>query len=561
MSAATIGVLAKHGISIASASDAGDGIGGSGGLGLDRTRPFHRVPLHPESTMVDGLPFANWFTGDRFSNESVPFHNCENCVDPPAPTEEIDIAIVGGGISGLSTAYLLREHNPVVLEFRPRFGGVAQGEIWGSTRYSLGNAYVITPDSGSFLESFYNEMGLPGVVRVHSGEDLIEVGGKILDDFWSGSAKSPKDQLAYQRYAEVVTRMAEENYPEIPLIEGKDNQWILELDSKTFRQDIEDQMGMEVPPLLAGAIQAYCYSSFCAGWEEISAASGWNFLAAEEFGRWVCPGGMAYMSHVLWNKLSQLDKNVPAANRPHHLRAGCMVVDVRLVGKNRVQVAYIDARNELRSLLAKRVVMCCPKFLCKYIQTDLERLDTPKWDAMHQFGTRAYLVANVLLDTPVDLDFYDVFLVGDEHFPMTDGEAEDGSRVVDMLSGHYARRREGRRSVLTLYWPLPFDTGRFTLIMNEPWQTYASSLVPQIKQMLAMLKVPVSAVRQVRMTRWGHSLPLATPGLIASGAVDEIRRPFEGRVFYVNQDNWALPAVENCLLDAEIFTPQIAAGL
>jgi hypothetical protein len=45
------------------------------------------------------------------------------------------------------------------------------------------------------------------------------------------------------------------------------------------------------------------------------------------------------------------------------------------------------------------------------------------------------------------------------------------------------------------------------------------------------------------------------------GASERLRRPIADRSFFVNQDNWALPAVENCLLDAEFYLPQIRAGL
>ncbi len=62
------------------------------------------------------------------------------------------MAVIGGGISGLATAYMLSEHRPVVFDIHPQFGGNAQGEAWRGTSYSLGSAYVITPDEGTFLE-------------------------------------------------------------------------------------------------------------------------------------------------------------------------------------------------------------------------------------------------------------------------------------------------------------------------------------------------------------------------------------------------------------------------
>jgi len=79
--------------------------------------------------------------------------------------------------------------------------------------------------------------------------------------------------------------------------------------------------------------------------------------------------------------------------------------------------------------------------------------------------------------------------------------------------------------------------------------------------MLKMLDVPSTAVEQIRMTRWGHAMPIAAPGLINDGTCEELRRPMDDRIWFVQQDNWSLPAVENCLLDAKTYTDQIAALL
>ncbi len=559
MSAAALGVLARQGIALSSKGDCVD----TGAATLASARPFKHIPLHPKSVMVDGIPFARWFDGDFFGNEEMPFHTCENCFDggkPPSPTEEVDVAIVGGGISGLSTAYLLREFKPVVFELRPRFGGAAQGEVWAGTRYSLGSAYVITPDPGTFLEQIYSELNLPQVVEVDQGEMMMELGGEVLDGFWRGEGSSPQDAAAFAAYAAVVQQMANVDYPDIPLPDG-DVQWILDLDQKSLKQDIEEKMGMPAPPLLAAAIQSYCYSSFVGGWDEISAAGGWNFLAAEEFGRWVAPGGNAYMAQQLWNKLLVHEDPQRSGCSGEFLRGQCAVVDVRLAPRKRVQVTYRDARGMHRSLLAKRVVMACPKMLCKYIIHDIDVIDPPKLQAMHDLTYQAYVMVNVLINKPFKKEFYDIFLLRDGHFPMSPDQAADNPLVIDVLNGGFARANDSETTVLTLYWPLPFTTARFTLIAEDAWENYAASLAGQLKQILGIVGLTPSDVRQVRMTRWGHAVPLHRPNLIAGGVVENLRRPYEDLVYFVNQDNWALPAIENCLLDAEIFAPQVAAGL
>src|SRR5690606_11249092 len=43
------------------------------------------------------------------------------------PDERASLVIVGGGMSGLGTAWLLRDQNPVVLERAERMGGNARG--------------------------------------------------------------------------------------------------------------------------------------------------------------------------------------------------------------------------------------------------------------------------------------------------------------------------------------------------------------------------------------------------------------------------------------------------
>ncbi len=558
LSAVAIGLLARLGLGqgpLQTLPPIRDSLPGSG--------PFARLPALPPSIDIDGLPFLADFTGDGFPNSSIPFHSCESCSELPEPTETTRVAIVGGGISGLATGYLLRGYNPLLFELHPRFGGNAQGEIWQETPFSLGNAYFITPDPGTFLEQFYTGLGLDKVVRVQTGEDLYELGGTLVSDFFETKDRSPEDQLAFTRYRELVLRMANEEYPEIPLPKGQDNRAILNLDRKSLKQHIQEQLGVPIPTHLASAIQGYCYSSFAAGWEEISAASGWNFLAAEEFGRWVLPGGTAYLADAMWNQLARLEKPVRDARhqrRPSCLRGGSRVVDVRLT-QDKVRVTYRDASGSYHGLIADNVVVCCPKHICKYILHDLESIDPEKRAAFDQLHQRAYVVVNVLLDSPVELDFYDAFLLGDGSLPTNQDEALAQSRVTDMLSGHYNRGPKTRHSVLTLYWPLPFAFGRATLIETGSHTTYAERLVPQVRSMLKLLDIDPKKVVQIRMSRWGHAMPVASPDLIANGTVDKLRRSIDDRIHFVNQDNWALPAVENCLLDAKSVTDLIRAKL
>jgi hypothetical protein len=132
--------------------------------------------------------------------------------------------------------------------------------------------------------------------------------------------------------------------------------------------------------------------------------------------------------------------------------------------------------------------------------------------------------------------------------------------VIDVLRGDYHRPNHDGRSVMTLYWPYPFASARVELI-TEGFEPQAEVLVPQLRKILTLLEVPESAVEQVRITRWGHAMPIARPGFIADGDARLVQRPIGGNIHFVNQDNWALPAVENSLLDAQRVAESIERDL
>ena len=545
MSAAALGLLGKPLYAAVSACEA------PGQTPVGMSDPVQRISTRNPGQLFGDIRFDRGWTGDRLPHPSLPL------VDKaPVPDEFTDVVVVGGGLSGLASAYLLRDLNPVVLEYHHRFGGQARGETWRGAQYPLGSAYVITPDTGSFLGNLYTELGMNEAHRFQSGvDDPIEIGGQILYDFWTGSAKSPEEAAQYKRFAEVVDSIAFGMYPDIPRPNnGPLQPFIFDMDTRSFKQDIEMRMGGPLPPLLAGAVQAYCYSSFGAGMEEISAVGGWNFLAAEEYGRWVLPGGNSFMVRQMWDALVKIGQQTGQ----HNLRSGAKVVDIRLA-QGGALVTYECLNGDLHTIGAKKVVVSCPKFVATYLLHDLEA-NPDKLNAFHSLQYRSYVVANVLLNVPLPRDHYDVFLIGDDSFPTDYVEAQAHDSVTDALNGVYAQPSIRQNGVLSLFYPLPWDGARFSLVVDTAWEDYAEKLVPQIHEILNVLNLQRSDVARVRMTRWGHAMPIHQH-VIANGIVDQLREPIEDTIYFVEQDNWALPAVENCLIDADIYTRQLRDSL
>lgn len=539
----------------------------TGALSRFNAGPFGEVPYSPSSITIGGLPFADRWFGDDFNPSDIPFHSSETQYPggvPPEPTESVDIAVVGGGLSGLAAAYLLRHKKPVLLELHPQVGGTSVGARWRGIEYSQGGAYFITPDEGSDLQWLYRQLGLHRTARVSpSSDDLNELRGQIEPGFWSADGLAGDERLAFEQYRALVQEYVD-NYPEIPLDDSLDNTWIRDLDRLSLKQHILQRLTVPVPDALQAAIQGYCFSSFNAGWDEISAAAGWNFIAAEEFGRWVLPGGNAGLIDALWRELQGLESRTPLNCPPRYLRAGCRAVDVRVLGPKRVQVTYKCADGTFRSLIAKRVVVCCPKHICRHILHGMREQDPQRYQDLYEVHTNAYVVANVLLTRRIPLDFYDIFLLKDASFPNGSGvgpSPESFSRATDVVKGDFTRRTPVGNGVLTLYWPLPFPRGRFDILFDHGFNDFATRIAPELDTTLNILGLRRRDVKQIRLSRWGHSMPIARPGLIASGLLERIRAPYKNDIFFVNQDNWCLPAVETCLIEAFAMRDPILDGL
>ena len=536
---------------------------GAPGRGAD-TGPLNSTPDDLDSVLIDGVPFSRVWRGDRFFNdmqhpafpalgEWIGYGN-----DPPAPTETADVVVVGGGLSGLAAAYLLRSRAPIVLEHNSRFGGASQGESWRGVPYSLGGAYCITTDGA--IGDLYKELGILGTERVAGGPpnaDPVEYLGGLTPNFWFGAIETRANAPLYRRFAEITLDILKNMYPEIPL-PAKNIQWILDLDRKTFKQDIEDRLGAPAPAGLAAAIQHYCFSSFNAGWDEISAASGWNFLAAELEGEKVFPGGNTAIVRALWQRLS----NEGGEDR---LRTSAVALDVRPYDGD-VLVTYGEnapGKGAVRSIRARRVVMACPKFVCRWIMPVYNNADPDRLNSLQLLDHRPYCVANVLLRTGMPDTLYDLFLLRDGTLPENYGTDAwtRWTRPTDVTLASFALMGTQDASVLTFYWPMPFTGGRTLQLLPDGRERIAERMLPTLDTALGVLGLRRKDVHQVRLTRWGHALPVAAPGLIADGHCQRMRAPIDGKVFFVHQDNWALPAVETCLLEALEFAPMALAGL
>lgn len=472
----------------------------------------------------------------------------------PVPEERVPLVVVGGGISGLVTGYLLRAYQPVILEQAVRFGGNSQGQSWRSIDYSIGAAYFIAPEAESPIGKLVSELGIPEIWTIKAGEDPVALSGKIYTKFWGGGTSSEGKQQ-FEKLARYFIAMNQGEdglvYPEIPITDPDQTAYIKALDRVSFRTHLEKIAGGTLHPHIETAIEHYCWSSLGATSEEVSAAAGLNFYVSEFGNVAVLPGGNAAIAERLLERLMHV---MP----PTNVRSGSLVVDVRVVSDG-VVVAYADQHQQPRAIHAQAVVLCCPKFVVGKI---LQGIEAGRVEAIRRLRYRSYLVANVLLKEGLKDPFYDLYLLGDGKIDASDLQAAaQRQQVTDVVLANYARP-DPAHAVLTLYRGMPYDGARADLYAAGSCARYRAMFEQQVHEaILPLLRLERENIVDLRIARWGHALPVAAPGLIADGTVEAIRTPFRGRVFFVEQDNWALPAFETCVTEALTWAPEIARVL
>jgi hypothetical protein len=130
-------------------------------------------------------------------------------------------------------------------------------------------------------------------------------------------------------------------------------------------------------------------------------------------------------------------------------------------------------------------------------------------------------------------------------------------------SGPKSGKDDANVSVLSLFKPYPYDGARQELNKPSAFEEVKAQFSKELPHLLSSLDISPDAVASVRLTRWGHALPLAQKGLIANGTLELASRPIAGRIFLGQQDNWANPCFETavtCALEASEQARNVVHG-
>jgi monoamine oxidase len=389
----------------------------------------------------------------------------------PAVSKRYDVAIVGGGMSGLSAAHFLGDKNFLLLEKEEHWGGNAYGEDYQGQGFATGSAF---DSRGSEADQLARELGLKQL-PINKPDPTI-INEKWVADTW----RSGLDELPYPASVRESFKKFRKD-----VLALKVNENGAQFDNEPLTKYLEGYA-----PEIKEWWDAYGPSNWGARAAETSALVGLGELqeiGAEKFEdeRVTLPGG----NGAITKRLTE------ALELKHHeqMVAGATVVSVEQ-GKGEVNITYIQA-GQLKAVAAKAVIMASPKFITARL---VAGIPDEQLEAMNSIRYIPYPVVNLIFDKPVYNRAYDTWC--------------PGSTFTDFVVADWTMRNEPgykqKNNILSFYTPLR-ESERFKLLTMEGCQKLAAGVVHDFQKLLPEFNVdPV----EVHLYRRGHPLFMSVPG-------------------------------------------------
>lgn len=428
-----------------------------------------------------------------------------------------EVVVVGGGLSGLTAAYHLKERQVLVLEAGSVPGGVCRQGAFRGLAYPAGSAYFYYPGDPAW-QAWYEELGLPlaDSLLAEPVSALFYEGRWYPDCFSrSGFQQLPLPSRAKDGVLQLIDRLAawEEEWELI----GSDTLPNPELDAISLAHFLEKEQGL--PPQITGIFSPYCRSCLGAGPEAVSALAGLFFLMAEfsEKSRSAAfPEGNAGIAGALARALSP------------PVRCDQIVVTLE-PNPEGVDLLVWDSPRERGYRLQAGVVILAPgKFAARRI------LPSPAgWDlaVFQRFRYSSYVVAALCGSISLDSRGYENWVAGEENFS-------------DFIMSPRTPRA-GEPRVMTVFAPQAYAQNREALLRTPP-EEKAKEILTAVDR-----HFPGTAreVEEIHLYRFGHAQIVPYPGFLT--ALKGNIAPSQGRIILANSDLEGLPCIEAAIVQGQ----------
>lgn len=482
------------------------------GLGLAYALSSNWSPAWAGEELLNsksGYRIAPW-TGDDFTVG----HKLRNHELPEIPKnveKEVDFVIVGGGISGLSTAYYLQNHNFLLLEQYENLGGQSRGNSYRGVGYSYGAAYITSVDG--LLGELISDLKL-APVKLQPTKNAWR-----WENSWAAGLEG-KTKI----YSELKSLLADckpiwnEMHNGIPVPLETAN--LQKLDSITFQEYLRNHS-----PQFSALVDSYLKAALCGGADMVSALAAISMLEDLILPTYVFPGGNQAIVKGITNKL----------HGERFARGFVWSVEVNENGKS--LVTYSGADNQVHKVACKHVIITAPPLVAARILHNIP--DNQKAD-MLSFKYGSYLVANLLMPKKKFTGAYDNFVA--PPFSFSDLVVAETPYIEQ-----HKYNSSTMGSVLTVYQPYAPSTAGRPLLLQGDRTALTSALVGQLIELIGPIE---KSIETVVLSRWGHAMAVPKPNFYAR--ISKLNRTANSGYTLAHCSTQGIPCAESAIAAARL---------
>ena len=444
---------------------------------------------------------------------------------PPDNWQTVKVAIVGGGIAGLSSAWRLTKenfHDFVLLELEKEIGGTSRSNKGSPVSYPWGAHYLPVP----FLEnaeliSLLDEMSLlegssAGQWRVkeeflcREPEERIFYKGRWYDGLYLHAGESDDDKLQYAAFQKQIDHWVRwRDRPGrrafvVPVANCSDDAQVTALDKISFAEWLRqnnftserliwycdyacrDDYGLQLEQTSAWAGLFY----FCSRVRE-SGDESQQFITFPE-------GNGRFVNHFLDRVNDKVRRSqVVVSIVPHEVGVDVLCMD----------------GGVLRGFHCESVIFASPIFTAPYVIRGFSE-DAP-FDA-REFQHNAWFVANLFLKDRPEPRFA-------RDFPLAWDNVLYESPSLGYVNATHQKGIDYGPAILTYYYPMCHESDGRTKLFSYSWHELADVCLTDVARAHPDI---YDLTDRVDIMRWGHAMISPRPNFIWSGIRQKAMQPY-----------------------------------
>jgi glycine/D-amino acid oxidase-like deaminating enzyme len=465
----------------------------------------------------------------------------DGAATPAGPRGSCEVAIVGGGVAGLSAAWKLAKCGMtdfVLLELEDSVGGTSHDGANTVSRYPWGAHYVPVPTREQrTLCDLLLEMGvLTGFdaagraipVEEHlcrAPEERLFYRGLWTEGLYLRDGATAEDLRQLARFEGLCAALAARRDDTgrrafaIPVVRSARDADLLALD-RISMADWMTSHGLTSPRLLWYADYA-CRDDFGSRLGGTSAWAGLHYFASR-----IAQPGDEPAAFMTWPEGNAFLVRHLARSAEGRTRTGAVVTSVE-PGDGGATVRYVDsASGEGREIAARRVICALPRFVARRVVAGLARDD-------EGFRYAPWVVANVTLRSRPS----------ERGFPLAwDNVLYESESLGYVNATHQSDRLGHEDSVWTWYRPYcgADVAAERTSISSKTWEDWRDAV---LRDLVPAHRDIEDHVARIDVWRWGHGMVKPAPGFLWGGARERAAAPV-GPVHFAGADLGGLPLFE-----------------